>query len=70
MSTSLENLEMPVKILSRFNTTISNYSAKLKLKLVKPTVKQKKILCAVWISILTSIHLNPSLTDCTEMKDN
>ena len=34
MSTSLENFEMPVKILSQFNTIISNYkeSAKTKTK--------------------------------------
>ena len=70
MSTSLENFEMPVKILSRFNTTISNYSAKTKTKTCQTDCEKKKILCAVWISILSSIHLNPSLTDCTEMKDN
>ena len=72
MSTSLENFEMPVKILSRFNTIISNYkeSAKTKTKTCQTDCETKKILCAVWISILSSIHFNPSLTDCTEMKDN
>ena len=42
MSTSLENFEMPVKILSRFNTTISNYSAKSKTKTCQTECETKK----------------------------
>ena len=42
MSTSLENFEMPVKILSRFNTTISNYSAKTKTKTCQTDCGKKK----------------------------
>ena len=42
MSTSLENFKMPVKILSRFNTTISNYSAKTKTKTCQTDCETKK----------------------------
>ena len=42
MSMSLENFEMPVKILSRFNTTISNYSAKTKTKTCQTDCETKK----------------------------
>ena len=48
MSTSLENLEMPVKILSQFNTTISNDSAKTKTKTCQTDCETKKIsLCCL-----------------------
>ena len=45
MSTSLENFEMPVKILSRFNTTISNYSAKTKTCQTDCETKKNSLCC-------------------------